>query len=176
MNRLLNCARCGGDHEAISYEKLHNPITDGDGTVWDWWAACPTNGQPILMREEVKHDTPVEFFRDDAGALMLYRYSETPYDETPAAQNEHLVCVKGIVRTEQQGVMFSVPVTRGLVEYWAGLEAWLEVEARACAVRFPQTRQFGSTLDQRVFPVRGGRGVTDRIFAGEQIGQDRLER
>lgn len=47
---VLNCARCGGDHKALKYRKLRQPIEDGDTTLWEWWATCPTTGEPILMR------------------------------------------------------------------------------------------------------------------------------
>lgn len=45
-----NCARCGDDHERLEFEELEQPIGDGDGTSWDYWAPCPNNGQPVLLR------------------------------------------------------------------------------------------------------------------------------
>ena len=43
------CARCGENHDAIKYRRFQRPVVDDDGTVWDWWGTCPTNGDPILM-------------------------------------------------------------------------------------------------------------------------------
>lgn len=50
MARVGRCARCGGDHDGIVWERLERPIEDSDGTVWTDWAPCPVNGQPILCR------------------------------------------------------------------------------------------------------------------------------
>lgn len=48
---LTGCARCdSAGHKAVSFERFDQPMVGPDGTTWDWWAACPTNGQPILMR------------------------------------------------------------------------------------------------------------------------------
>jgi hypothetical protein len=47
---LQHCARCGNDHTGIEWLKLTVPIEDDDGTVWAYWAPCPTNGEPILMK------------------------------------------------------------------------------------------------------------------------------
>lgn len=49
MTALKNCARCNGDHE-IQWQWLTRPVEDSDGSLWEYWAPCPTNGQPILMR------------------------------------------------------------------------------------------------------------------------------
>lgn len=52
---IKGCARCHGDgHDGLMFERLEHPIVDDDGTTWAWWAACPTNGQPILLREDAK--------------------------------------------------------------------------------------------------------------------------
>jgi hypothetical protein len=47
---VLHCARCGQDHEAVEWHKFQRPIEDDDGTVWGYWATCPTTGDPILGR------------------------------------------------------------------------------------------------------------------------------
>lgn len=46
-----SCARCGADHQSLRFERLLHEMRDSDGTVWTHWARCPTNGQPILLRE-----------------------------------------------------------------------------------------------------------------------------
>lgn len=51
---LQRCARCKGDHFDVQFRRLTHPIRDDDGTVWAWWAPCPTNGEPILLREEAR--------------------------------------------------------------------------------------------------------------------------
>lgn len=43
---VLSCARCGRDHESVPFENIT------DSTSWfKYWATCPINGQPILVRE-----------------------------------------------------------------------------------------------------------------------------
>jgi len=41
---VRSCARCGDDHCELPFEELTRP--DGDYSLW---AACPKNGQPILL-------------------------------------------------------------------------------------------------------------------------------
>ena len=40
-----NCARCKEDHTEVSFSKLTYPHED-----YTYWAACPTNKEPILMK------------------------------------------------------------------------------------------------------------------------------
>jgi hypothetical protein len=55
---LLHCARCGENHSGIIWKKFVIPIVDDDETTWDWWAMCPINNDPILLRHiEEKKDT-----------------------------------------------------------------------------------------------------------------------
>lgn len=47
---LVGCARCRGDgHSALTFEPLAYPVECEGGASFTHWAACPTNGQPILM-------------------------------------------------------------------------------------------------------------------------------
>lgn len=55
---VVNCARCGGDHAALIYKKLQQPIEDGDLTLWEWWTLCPVTEEPILMRVYHSADEP----------------------------------------------------------------------------------------------------------------------
>lgn len=43
------CARCGQDHDGLEFQLLTHPMNDSDG-IRNYWAPCPTNGEPILMR------------------------------------------------------------------------------------------------------------------------------
>lgn len=57
---IHNCSRCGSTHLDITAKKFDRPIEDTDGTIWDWWATCPTTGDPIIARnleseEESEH-------------------------------------------------------------------------------------------------------------------------
>lgn len=47
---IKSCARCGGDHEALEFKPFTQLVNAPSGTVYKWWALCPTNGEPILMR------------------------------------------------------------------------------------------------------------------------------
>ncbi len=46
------CARCGNDHEELEFSRLTYSSglfdEDGDGP-YSHWAACPYNGEPILL-------------------------------------------------------------------------------------------------------------------------------
>lgn len=45
---VSRCCRCGEDHVATFHRFTHPP--EFEGNEYDWWALCPTNGEPILMR------------------------------------------------------------------------------------------------------------------------------
>lgn len=45
LRHVVGCARCGGNHRDLSFNRLTYPC--GDLT---YWATCPTNGEPILMQ------------------------------------------------------------------------------------------------------------------------------
>lgn len=48
---MRGCARCHADHHPdVRFEPLTFPVElEGEGDLTHW-AACPTNGQPILLR------------------------------------------------------------------------------------------------------------------------------
>jgi hypothetical protein len=58
--RLSGCARCEGDHETVTFKPLTHAIELDDGTLYTHWGACPSNGEPILMR--VVEDVPAEVY------------------------------------------------------------------------------------------------------------------
>lgn len=43
---LTRCARCGLNHTDVIFSELNHPLGD-----YRWWATCPINGQPILLRQ-----------------------------------------------------------------------------------------------------------------------------
>lgn len=51
--KLIRCARCGHTHEKLTFVPLTRPVefpgTVG-GAMFTYWAACPTNGEPIVMK------------------------------------------------------------------------------------------------------------------------------
>lgn len=63
---VRSCARCGGDHPALQFLKLQQPMVlenafvlepgtqpdlDAEARiVWTHWATCPTNQEPIMLR------------------------------------------------------------------------------------------------------------------------------
>lgn len=51
---LVACPRCGGDHEQLELQPLDRPADLG-GMLGlrplTHWAPCPTNGQPVLVRD-----------------------------------------------------------------------------------------------------------------------------
>ena len=48
--QVSNCARCGGDHD-VEPKKLERPFAPPEAApvVWERWATCPTNGDPIMI-------------------------------------------------------------------------------------------------------------------------------
>lgn len=48
-----NCARCGKDHKQLKFSRLTRP-----GPRHSFWAPCPTNGEPIMMKVEITPDKP----------------------------------------------------------------------------------------------------------------------
>lgn len=48
---MEGCARCHGEHPGITFVRLIHPIPAKVGE-FTHWAPCPTNGQPILLRQE----------------------------------------------------------------------------------------------------------------------------
>jgi len=42
---ITNCARCGGNHDLVTFLLLDRPCDD-----WTHWGTCPTNGEPIMMK------------------------------------------------------------------------------------------------------------------------------
>jgi hypothetical protein len=46
---VVGCARCdNGRHPALTFRRLTRPVRCGSQTM-QYWALCPTNGEPILM-------------------------------------------------------------------------------------------------------------------------------
>lgn len=45
---ITKCVRCGDKHENLVFTSLSQPGNDPDD--WTHWAACPTNGEPILLK------------------------------------------------------------------------------------------------------------------------------
>ena len=45
---IRECARCGDDHRQLVFKRMARPVDD----VWAFWAACPTTGDPILLKVE----------------------------------------------------------------------------------------------------------------------------
>lgn len=55
---VINCARCGFDHEGLEPKPLRQPHEPEGPETYTHWTPCPTNGQPILW-------AVVEDTRDD---------------------------------------------------------------------------------------------------------------
>ena len=51
ITTVYHCARCDETHEGLLFEQFTIPIEDADGTIWAWWALCPTVNEPILLRQ-----------------------------------------------------------------------------------------------------------------------------
>lgn len=49
VTELKRCSRCGEEHGPCNAEMLDRPIEFGIERFTHWFA-CPTNGQPVLVR------------------------------------------------------------------------------------------------------------------------------
>lgn len=49
---VINCARCGEDHNVIFKKFIANPVEDSDGGFWLYWGECPNYREPVLMKIE----------------------------------------------------------------------------------------------------------------------------
>lgn len=51
---IENCARCGNDHENLTFHRFSNPprcTTQQDKELlYTHWAECPVQGAPVLLR------------------------------------------------------------------------------------------------------------------------------
>lgn len=52
---VRNCARCGQDHDALTFKQFQRPVTedkdkDNETILWTHWAVCPVTDDPILLR------------------------------------------------------------------------------------------------------------------------------
>jgi len=64
---VRHCDRCGGDHERLEWKRFAYNDIDG----FQYWALCPTNGDPVLLRVE-----PVET-SESLTAIARQRFAET---------------------------------------------------------------------------------------------------
>jgi hypothetical protein len=51
-SNVRSCARCGGEREAVIFKKMSGPVIDSgndEKIIGTHWAACPKNGDPILL-------------------------------------------------------------------------------------------------------------------------------
>lgn len=46
---LSNCSRCNESHKNITFSLMSNPVDD-----FIYWAPCPANGHPILMKYTIE--------------------------------------------------------------------------------------------------------------------------
>lgn len=65
--KVVNCARCGGEHDHVHTRKLERPFAPPEAApvVWSDWAMCPTTGDPILISTVgAEPDRPIGTFDD----------------------------------------------------------------------------------------------------------------
>jgi hypothetical protein len=48
------CARCGGDHDQVRFQRMARAFAPPEAApiVWQHWAPCPTNGDPIMQAKQ----------------------------------------------------------------------------------------------------------------------------
>lgn len=64
IDRIVDCARCGRNHQKLVFDRLHRP--SGKMTHW---ACCPRTRQPILLKVvKTKDSTSRTNRRSDNGS------------------------------------------------------------------------------------------------------------
>lgn len=56
MVDVEGCARCGLNHDQVTFRPFDQPMFVGHGKAFSHWGSCPSTGEPILlgqMRPEV---------------------------------------------------------------------------------------------------------------------------
>lgn len=47
---IEKCARCAGAHTGLEFKLLTRPLSPPEVFwAWEYWAPCPTNGEPVLF-------------------------------------------------------------------------------------------------------------------------------
>lgn len=51
VKKVINCSRCGIDHDNIDAMRLERPFAPPEASPvrWTHWSPCPSNGQPIMF-------------------------------------------------------------------------------------------------------------------------------
>jgi hypothetical protein len=44
------CARCNGNHQALTFRQFTAPMKTPGGEAFAYWALCPVTGEPILAK------------------------------------------------------------------------------------------------------------------------------
>jgi hypothetical protein len=47
--RVDECERCGEEHASLTFIELQRQQAGANGTDWDYWASCPTTGEPLMV-------------------------------------------------------------------------------------------------------------------------------
>ena len=80
---IKKCARCGLGHDDIEWIKFERPVDMGREGICEFWAPCPTNGDPILMAvitEPVPELFPVDWHCQACGKLVEHTGDKNPED------------------------------------------------------------------------------------------------
>jgi hypothetical protein len=46
---VRSCARCGEDHEKLTFQPFKRAVEPGSSEALTHWAMCPNHDEPILM-------------------------------------------------------------------------------------------------------------------------------
>lgn len=52
---IRGCGRCGGEHQELRFLQLAREIVCNNGESYDFWAACPATGEPVLLQWDVEN-------------------------------------------------------------------------------------------------------------------------
>jgi hypothetical protein len=57
---IQGCIRCGGVHDQLEVKALTRSSPSADGQDFTHWASCPTNGEPIFIRQVQANCAPTD--------------------------------------------------------------------------------------------------------------------
>ena len=54
---VVNCSRCGKNHQGMGFQKLKRPVVVGSTTL-SYWGTCPQTFEPLLLTSNGNEEAP----------------------------------------------------------------------------------------------------------------------
>lgn len=69
--KLVHCARCGEDHEGLTFRRFVQPVKSFGVELYSHWCACPVTSDPILLVAELTPVATLDDLKELATALQV---------------------------------------------------------------------------------------------------------